>query len=323
MINVRELRDGQRVFGKFVVRAKEAPREYKSKEGMYFMMEVGNRTGDILLKYWGGVDKEALMSIYASIDVGDVVEVDGIVSYDSYRNRLAIVVDAEKYGIRKCSENEYNIEDYIKVSEKDLDLLFLELMEYIKSVNDDDYRRLLNSLFSDEEFSKKFKYAPSAIAHHHNYLGGLLEHTLNVVKICDLLCKIYPELDRALLITAAILHDIGKIYTYTYRTSIVQSDTGRFMGHLILSYDKVRDLCQRLGISGKKAELLLHAILVHHGDSDDRVPVKIKTPEACALHYADKLDAYVKDYLQAVEGAVDTPWSYDRVLKHEVYTGSD
>ncbi len=323
MISIKELQEGRRVHGKFAIRTKETPREYKRKEGMYFFMTVGNKTGDIPLRYWGGADPEALRKLYSTLEVGDVIEVTGDIEYDRFSEQLVISVNEGIHTLRKCTPDEYNIEDFIPTTTKNLRHLEEGVMRLVNSVRDEHLSALLDSFFGDERFLSEFKKAPAAMVHHHNYVGGLIEHTYNVARICEVLCAFYPELNRDLLITAALLHDIGKLPAYVYTTSIEQSDDGRFIGHIILGDRILREKIEKIEHFPEQLKKeLCHAIAMHHAMAEEGIPSRVKTPEACALHQADKLDAYVKNFLQAVEASRDMgTWVYDRTLGQEIYTG--
>ena len=204
------------------------------------------------------------------------------------------------HSLRKCDPSEYDFRDFIPTSKRDLDKLMKEVQEYIGSIQEPHLKMLLDKFFSDPLFVEDFKISPSAVIHHHNYLGGHIEHTLGVIKLCNAISGYYPDLDRDLLITAAILHDIGKIGGYSYKdsASIDQTDEGRFIGHLVMSDRMVREKINE--IDEFPQELLLklsHMILSHHAFAEWGSPKRIRTAEAAALHFADQMDAQVKDSL--------------------------
>jgi 3'-5' exoribonuclease len=321
---LEEIIEGDFIKGKFAVRTKETPREYKNKSGKYFFLSVGDKTGQISLKYWGGPEDRALMELYNSISVGDVIEVTGEVAMDKYENVLTLSLDEGAHIIRVCEKEEYKPEDFLPVSERNIDDMMEELHSIIGSIREENYREILEEFFGDSEFTEAFKKAPAAMKHHHSYIGGLLEHTLNVVKMCDLLSQNYLAINRDLLLTATMLHDIGKIEAYEANTSIDMSDSGKFLGHITIGASMLdKKLDALISFPPVIKMKLKHLIISHHGNTEsgfDR-PKSLKIPEAAALFYADLYDAKVKEFLQEVEREknVEDDWVYIRGLGNEIY----
>jgi 3'-5' exoribonuclease len=190
---------------------------------------------------------------------------------------------------------------------------FLEFQ--IESVHDQDYSSLLQITFGDPEFMERFSTAPAAKQFHHAYLGGLLEHTVTVADLCEHIAQQYGRINRDLLITAALLHDIGKVEELSYDRTIDYSDAGRFLGHVILGVTFVTEQVRRLGgFPEHKLQLLLHCIVSHHGELEWGSPKRPKTLEALIIHHVDNLDAKVKGFLEIVEGSRDANWTDVRNL---------
>lgn len=321
---IEEFKEGDSIRGMFAVRSKETPREYKNKPGRYFFLGVGDKTGEISLKYWGGPDEAALVQLYNTLSVGDVVEVTGEVAMDRYDSVLTISMDEGAHAIRKCNEEEFQPEDFLPVSERDIEDMMEELHAIMGSIRDENLREVLESFFSDEVFVSEFKKSPAAMKHHHSYLGGLLEHTLNVVKLCEMQLNHYPVLNRDLLITGAILHDVGKIDAYKAKTSIDMTDSGKFLGHITLGSEIVKEKLKGLSSFPEVLKMKLnHLILSHHGNTESGYerPKGLKIPEAAALYYADLFDSKVKEFLQEMEREknLEDDWVYLRGLGNEVY----
>ncbi|UCE73337.1 MAG: HD domain-containing protein [Methanomassiliicoccales archaeon] len=321
---LEDFKEGDYIRGKFAVRNKETPREYKNKPGRYFFLGVGDKTGEISLKYWGGPEDKSLMALYNSLEVGDVIEVTGEVAMDKYDNVLTLSMDEGIHVLRKCSEDEYEPKDFLPLSDRNLDDMMEEMHALISSVSETNLRALLESYFSEESFAQAFKESPAAMKHHHSYLGGLLEHTLNVAKLCEIVSNNYPGLNRDLLLTAAILHDVGKISVYKAITSIDMTDQGKFLGHITLGSAILEERLKGIASFPDVLKMKLkHVILSHHGnvESGYQTPKGLKIPEAGVLYYADLLDAKVKDYLQEMEKEknVEDDWVYLRGVGNEVY----
>lgn len=296
----------------FAVKFKGAMREYV--KGWSFDFTVADKTGDMKIKYWGGKDRDSVSGVYQCFDVDDLVFVAGRVS--SFRDQLEIHMNEElQHTITKCDRMEYDLSDFLPKTEKDVEGLLDYLRRIVDSINDPHLNRLLHSFFDDPEFVKAFKESPAAITLHHNFLGGLLEHTVGVVKICESLCGFYTELDRDILLTAAILHDIGKIHEYKYTVSITMGDEGQFIGHIVLGDRIIGEKIEKLPDFPDDYKMKLsHMILSHHGEYEWGSPKIPATAEACALHYADNCDAKVKGFLQVIkdQGGLDATWIYHK-----------
>jgi len=322
--DIRALPDGSPVRGRFAVRGKEPVREYKAKEGRFFSLQLSDRTGSILMKYWGGPDPRRVMELYGSLEPGDVVMLTGVVSADPFEQAPVITVNEGTQLLKKVeSVPPEELAEYLPSTKRDIRAMMEELSGVSRSVRNEHLRALLESFLSDPAFVEKYSSSPSAIVHHHNYLGGNLEHSLNVLRLCLTLCDAYPELDRDLLVAGAVLHDIGKLEEYATRATVVMTDRGRFLGHVAIGERMVRERASR--VPGFPEELLMklaHLILQHHGTLEENRLKGMKIPEAAALHFADDADAQTKEFLQVLQAARETGevWSYQRAVGNEIYT---
>ncbi len=294
---VKDLEFGKKVESKFSVKYRHPPREYRN--GFMFVVGLADKTGEIEATYWGGKNAEAVRKVYEGFREGDVVYVSGIVG--EFRDKLKIDVNEGEGIVRKTDE--YEIEDFIAKSEKSIEEMASKLKESINSIGDSYLRSLLNSFFGDARFFEEFKKAPAAMYIHHACIGGLLEHTLNVVKLCEAACSIHP-LDRDLLLTGAILHDVGKLREFRATTNIKISEEGMLRGHIIIGDELVQEKIKSIGGFPEALRLKLsHIILSHHGSSEYQSPKKPQFPEAVAVHYADELDSKLYQYLSAKKEA--------------------
>jgi len=267
----------------------------KSRNGRYYMnLTLSDRTGRIKAMMFD----ENAENILESIDVGTVCRVEGNVNeFPRDSKNFNIIINS----IVGLSEGDYDLDDFIVASQRDKEELVNEVRKLIKSIESPELKKLLRSFFCDKDFAEKFYTAPAAKFHHHNYIGGLLDHTVEVLKISMTLCELFPELNRDMLCTGVMLHDIGKIHTYKYDlTHIDFSEKGKLLDHIFISSDMVKEKVNTLEIPEDISDRLLHMILSHHGDVSNGwgSTVDPKTPEAVALHYADNLNARVKDILQ-------------------------
>jgi len=260
----------------------------------YVAFRLSDRTG-VITATCGFGDKAN--EINNTISVGQIVKVKGRVQ--EHEGRCNIFIGLSIGGkIESCLETDYELSDFTRVSEKDRDALMKEILETISDLENSYLKRILNAFFEDSSFKNKFYNCPSAQIIHHNYIGGLLEHTVGVLTICKSVCKVYPELDKDLLLASAILHDIGKLVTYNYDQLTIQfSEEGKLLEHVIIAVNMIRDKITELGdIPEDLSMKLFHMVLSHHGEVENGwgSPVSPQIPEAFALHHADDLDAKVK-----------------------------
>ncbi len=296
---VSDLKLGSDVNDVFAVKFKGPLREYV--KGWCFDFTIADNTGEIKVKYWGGRHKESVGEVYRSFEVDDLVFVTGKVS--SFREQLEVHMNEElNHTITRCDRTSHNLGNFLPKTEKDVDKLLSYIHHVMESIEDKHLYRLLHSFFDDPTFVDAFKESPAAITHHHNFLGGLLEHTVGVVRLCESICDFYTELDRDMLITGAILHDVGKIPKYKYTVSISMSDEGKFVGHIVMGDRMISEKMDELEDFPAEYKLKIsHMILSHHGKYEFGSPKIPVTSEACALHYADNMDSQVKEFIQIIK----------------------
>ena len=303
---IENLRDGDAINDFFAVKLKKAQRPYK--RGMFFEFLATDKTGEISVKYWGGENKDRVKRLYESFNTGDVVQVrTGMV--ENYEDRLQISVNENTGGVRKCAPNEYDVTDFLpSLPEERIEELYDIIKKELKTVQNESLKHLLESFFNDPEFIKMYMHSPSAISRHHNYVGGNLEHTVGVVRLCKNISEMYPTINNDLVLCGALLHDIGKLKEYTYAAAIDVSDEGNFIGHIVIGEQWIREKIQDLRTKGeefpkKLEQQMIHLILSHHGRYEWGSPKIPKLLEACILHQADLMDSQVKNYLQMIADA--------------------
>ncbi len=284
--SVAELRTGGEVDGVFACTRKD---RLTAKNGSgYLSLELRDRTGTITARAFREADFLA-----GQFDRGDLVQVGGRV--ERFREELQIEV-AE---IRRVDDaGSLDPREFLPSAYRDLDELDGFLEHLTREVYDPDHRRLLDSFLADEAFRAELRLAPCTRAGHHAYLGGLLEHTVAVGTLAQETCVLHPRLNSDLLITAALLHDVGKTREFTLGAEIGLSEEGRLVGHIALGQQLVAERCARLpDFPAAKALVLSHCILTHHGA--DGVPARrFASAEALALYRINALDAGVKGALE-------------------------
>lgn len=296
---VEDLIEGDEVEDRFAVKDKTPPTEYS--KGYYFKLMVGDKTGKIPLVYWGGSEERMVSRTYESIKQGDVVEVKGIVG--SYKGEIQISINEEDlHDIDRVRQGEYEVEEYIASSDRDIEEMFTDLLKLARTIEDDSLYELASSFLKDEDFVEEFKRAPYSKRYNHNYLGGLLEHTLIETRLADAIADIYPGLDRDLLLTSAIIHDFGKIEEYNTTTSIELTTEAQMVGHTVMCERMIKEKVDEIPeLSEDQALELSHIVLSHHGDYEWGSPRSPRTEEAVALHHIDLLSVRLSGFIQAKE----------------------
>ena len=307
---IKDYRDGDRVFDIYLCKHRQSAVTKNGKP--YDNVILQDKTGTIDAKIW-----DPNSAGIAEFDALDYVEIYGEVN--AFQGALQISVKRA----RKCSEGDYNPADYLPVSSKNIELMYTELMEYISSVKNKYLRSFLELTFvKDEEFASVFKKSSAAKSVHHGFIGGLLEHTLSVVKLCDYYCKSYPVLNRDLLLAAAMCHDIGKTKELSPFPANDYTDDGQFLGHIVIGVEMIgRKIDQIPGFPAILASQLKHCILAHHGEYEYGSPKKPAIVEALALNFADNTDAKMQTFLEVLQSTKETGWlGYNRLFESNLAT---
>jgi 3'-5' exoribonuclease len=315
---IPEYKPGDRVTGFFSVRKIEL--KTKRDQSPYLLMELGDSTGRINATIW-----EDAKTFRDTIQAGDVVKVQGTV-IDFNRN-AQISIDK----IRKAvSEDNVKKFDFVPKSRLDMESLGTKLDEVIRSVKIQPLHDLLERIFHSSELGQLFSQAPGGKLWHHAYLGGLLEHTLSVAEICETMTRLYPKASRDLLISGALLHDIGKIDEYGYDQGFIDfTDEGRLWGHISIGAQRVRKEIELMekesGFPGELKKHLLHLILSHQGELEHGSPVVPMTLEGIILYYADEMDSKANAVQHIIERDTEPGkhWSkYVQPIDRFIYLGN-
>ncbi|MDI6708578.1 MAG: HD domain-containing protein [Candidatus Thermoplasmatota archaeon] len=313
---IKDLKQGDKVSSLFAVKFKKPIREYVN--GYMFEMRVADKTGELTAKYWSDRNIAELQTLYESFQKGDVIHVTGMVN--EYLGNLEIGISKAE-GNKIVKQRTFELKDFVESVAKNLDEMLIELGYLIKSLKDSNLKLLLESVFKDEKFVSKFKIMPASMMYHQNKLGGLLEHTLNVAKLCEAISSIHPALDRDLLIAGALLHDVGKVFELEVTTVIDVTEEGMLRGHTVLGEEFVLDKIKKMPNFPDLLKLkIAHLVLAHHGELEFGAVKKPQLPEAVALHYADYCDAKVDIYLREKEEArTEDLWIWSKLIKGHVY----
>ncbi len=307
---ISEFNEGDRIISQFLVQAKQL---LSTKSGKpYLSLRLQDKTGVISARLWDNA-----LEFYDKFKVNDIIKVDGTI--EVYNNERQLVVRR----LRLSQPEEIQLSDFVRQTEHDVDEMLLELRSYIEAVNNPHLKALLEAFFNDDAFVEKFKASPAARNIHHVWVGGLLEHTLSTARICEYLTTHYPVLDADLLITMAILHDIGKVKELQVTPSINYTEEGNLLGHIILGIQMVDEKLANIPDFPQNLRMLVeHMMLSHHGQSEWGSPRPPMFLEAEILHRADDLDVKVDIITRAVSEDRDSEssWTaYQRALERILY----
>jgi 3'-5' exoribonuclease len=259
----------------------------------YLSLELGDKSISSAANLWE--DATGFKSIKNSLAIGDVVKITG--SMDEYQGNSQIKIDTIR--LTKQSDD-VTPKDFLPKSLRDLNVMKKEFTTRMEKIADNDLKNLMISIFSEERFAKYIS-VPAGKMWHHGYISGLIEHTLEIIRICDLMCDIHPQINRDLLVCGAMLHDFGKIEELSFEPVFEYTDKGKLLGHIVIAAMIVNDEINR--ISNFPEELknnLLHLILSHQGKLEYASPVVPKTLEAITLYQADELSAKVNAYKNVI-----------------------
>lgn len=305
---IKDYKEGDRVFDIYLCKHKQSAVTKNGKP--YDNVILQDKTGTVDAKVWdpnnAGID---------DFDTLDYIEVYGDVT--SFQGALQVNVKR----IRKCREGEYNPADYLPVSKFPIEDMMQELLGYINSIENIYLKKLLQMLFvEDEAFVEAFKKSSAAKTVHHGFVGGLLQHTLAVTRLCDYYCSQYPILKRDLLLSAAICHDIGKTKELSLFPENDYTDDGQFLGHIVIGSEMVGEKIREIpGFPKMIANELKHCILAHHGELEFGSPKKPAIVEAMALNFADNTDAKLQTFTELMESTTETGWlGFNRLFESNV-----
>lgn len=305
---IKDLKEGDKVFDIYLCKHKTSAVTKNGKP--YDTATLQDKTGTIEAKIWdpnnAGIDDFEAM---------DYVEIYGDVN--SFQSALQINVKRT----RCAKAGEYAPENYLPVSAYNVEDMYGEVVQYIKKIGNPYLQKLCQKFFvEDKEFVEKFKTNSAAKTVHHGFVGGLLEHTLSVVKLCDFYCMRYKKLNRDLLITAALCHDIGKVKELSAFPLNDYTDDGNFLGHIVMGTEMVGEKIREIdGFPARLSSELKHCILSHHGEFEFGSPKKPAIIEAVALNFADNTDAKLETFTELLENTSEKGWlGFNRLLDSNI-----
>ena len=276
---VKEIEPDQTITGSFLVCSKEI--RQKKTGDPYLSLLLGDRTGELDAKMWDNVAE-----VMETFERDDFVKIKGLLQIFHNRPQLTI------HKIRLLDDSEVDFTDYFPASARDPEEMWRELRQFVAEIRNPHLRKLLDALLDDDDIARRYRIAPAAKQIHHAYLGGLIEHVLSLCHLSRLAAGHYHDIDVDLLVTGAVLHDIGKIYELSYERGFSYSTEGQLLGHMLLGVrmvgDKLRDIPD---FPPRLRSLVEHMIISHHGRLEFGSPKVPVFPEAMLLHYLDDMDS--------------------------------
>lgn len=289
--------ENQVVTSSFLVSSKQI--KPKKSGDIYLALTLCDRTGQIEAKMWDNV-----ADAVDCFEQNDFLKVRGLIN--KYSNRFQLTI----HKIRKLEDTEVEYSDYLPKTNKDVDALWRTLGDYVVSFQNPYLKALLEAFMGDPQIAEAYRQAPAAKSLHHAFIGGLLEHVVSLMKLCETVAPLYPAINRDLLLTGAFLHDIGKIYELSYQRSFAYTSKGQLLGHMIIELEMLHEKISLVPSFPEELKLLIeHLIISHHGKYEFGSPKLPMFPEALMLHYLDDLDSKMESMRSHFEREPDAEWT--------------
>jgi 3'-5' exoribonuclease len=313
---VTDLRPGQRITAFFLARQKQLEPFRDRSKGEFLTLILGDRTGQILARVWEGAPELA-----QTFEEDDIVKIAGDV--EEYLGRAQLII----HKLRPAQDNEFDLADFLPATAKDVPALLAQTQAAVDSLRDRHLGALIRYFYADSAFIERLTQAPAARRLHHAYLGGLLEHTAEMLALADTLLGLYPELHADLLRAGVLLHAVGKLREYAWTRDIDYTDEGRLIGHVVLVDELVTEALRHFPDFPPELSLRLrHMLISYRGRYEWGAPRQPMTLEAAALHHIENLNAQLSRFrdLLAARRESDQPWTeFDRLLGRALYAGGE
>jgi 3'-5' exoribonuclease len=276
---VTDLGSEQSITSFFLVHEKEIRNTREGKP--YLRLELGDRSGTIEARMWDQFD-----AVIKDINRDDFVKV--LARVEIYRNKPQLSLQQ----LRLAKPEEIDLADFLPHTKEDVGKLYAQLLEYAGSIANPWLKKLVTGIVSNPEIAARYKRAPAAKVMHHAYLGGLIEHVISLCGLAKQAAAHYPELDVDLLLTAAILHDVGKLDELCYDRAISYTVEGQLLGHIVMEFETVSKAVDAIeGFPANLKTVVQHLLISHHGQYEFGSPKLPMIREAMVFHYLDDLDS--------------------------------
>lgn len=308
---VRDLVADQQIDSPFLISELEIKQKRNGED--FLTLVLSDRTGEIRAVLWDGVAEAA-----HEVSKGDFALVSGKVSL--YQDQPQVTVQR----LRRLERQDVDESMFLPSTAGDIEAMWRELADAVGSLRQPKLRSLLEELLADEEVADRFRRSPAAKSHHHVFRGGLLEHTVSLIRLCEAVAGHYKMLNRDLLVAGAVLHDFGKLRELRYEREFDYTDEGRLVGHIVMAAAELDRRMRDLEFDDQLRTQVLHIVVSHHGEELYGSPKKPMTAEALALHFLDMLDSrmeMVRAALEREEGRDGAFTSWVRSLERFIYKG--
>lgn len=310
---INEIKPGQQINQTYMV---TQPILRNTTRGDYYIaMFLSDKTGKANGRVW-----QATEELYASLPSEGFVQIRG--KSELYQNALQIIIN----DVEVVPAESVDLSDYMPQTEKDIPKMFEEVKTAVSKIKDPSLTALCDEFLADSDLMKQFCTAPAAMMMHHNYLGGLLEHTHSMLMAAEKILPLYPKVQADLVIAGIFLHDMAKTKELSYKIAFAYTDPGQLLGHIVLGTEMVNDKASELEHKGinmdqKLLDCLLHIIVSHHGQYDFGSPKLPATSEAFMVSYLDNMDAKINQTGNLIDNDPgDTNWTaYQRSLETKLY----
>ncbi len=299
---INEIQPGQAIDDIYIV--KEPILRSTARGDLYIAMYLCDRSGQLNGRMW-----QATEAVYNSIPKPGFVHIQG--RSELYQNNLQIIIN----NISIIDADKVNADDFLARTEKDTKQMFEEVKKIIGRIKNPQLKTLVEEFLADTELMERFCTAPGGVKMHHSYLGGLLEHTHNMLRIAVAILPLYPKAQADLVLAGIFLHDIGKTEEYSYDMAFSYTDSGQLLGHIVQSVLMLNKKADELASKGKALDKeilnsISHIILSHHGEYEFGSPKLPATAEAFMVYYIDDLDAKMNQVTAAIENELgDSNWT--------------
>ena len=310
---IKDIQAGQQIQDTYMVT--QPVLRNTTKGDLYIAMFLSDKTGKVNSRMW-----QATQELYQALPTEGFVAIRG--KSELYQGNMQLVVN----DIQVVEPDQVRLMDYMPRTENNIGEMFDQVKAILETIENKDLKLLTDAFLNDQELMKQFCIAPAAMMMHHNYLGGLLEHTLNMLNVAQVLFPLYPKIQKDLVLAAILLHDMAKTQELSYKIGFSYTDRGQLLGHIIQGTQMITQKADDLRADGTPIDpeildCLLHIIVSHHGQYDFGSPKLPATPEAFMVNYIDNLDAKMNQTMTLIENEPgDDNWTaYQRSLETKLY----
>ena len=310
---VKDIQAGQQIQDTYMVT--QPVLRNTTKGDLYIAMFLSDKTGKVNSRMW-----QASQELYQALPSEGFVAIRG--KSELYQGNMQLVVN----DVQVIEPDQVKLMDYMPQSEKNIGEMFEQVKAILGTIKNNDLKLLTEAFLNDQELMKQFCIAPAAMMMHHNYLGGLLEHTLSMLNVAEVLFPLYPKIQKDLVLAAILLHDMAKTQELSYKIGFSYTDRGQLLGHIIQGTQMITQKADDLKADGTPInpeilDCLLHIIVSHHGQYDYGSPKLPATPEAFMVNYIDNLDAKMNQTAALIENdpGSDNWTAYQRSLETKLY----